>query len=236
MNCPDPYIQSVTISIPSNIVYDDRKTLSNLFNTNQWGDYCKYGDISYLLINLYNSNIYGSIFNQITNFLSILCQQGILLSSFPDEGIRLHEIRLRFDISISGLIFCKTGYFNKVDKTTYRSNDYRQKKDKNGWSKGIQQSFLTVTHYENIGSTVVFAFSGKYIKHIPIELLTLSYRKIIDNLCYLASIYLTQATDPNGFKIARGYLQFSNPYFQRILNNANWFSPNFNKRYYKQIL
>jgi len=236
MNCPDPYIQSVTISTPSDMVYYDRTTLSNLFIQNQWGDYYKYGNNSYLLINMYDFNLYGSIFNQITQFLSFLCHQGFLLLSFPDDGIKLYEIKLRFDIPIPGLIFCKTGYFNKVNDNTYRSNDYRQKKDKNDWSKGIQQSFLTVTQYENIGSTVIFTFSGKYIRRIPFELLTLGYKEVIDHLCYLAGIYLTQATNPNGFKISRGYLQLSNPYFQRLLNDANWFSSNFSKRYYKKSL
>jgi len=236
MNCPDPYIQSITISIPSEMIYYDRRTLSNHFKINQWGDYCKYGNNSYLLINPNSLNLSGSILDQIAHFFSILNNHGILSSSFSYDEIKLHEIKLRFDISIPGLIFCKTGNFYKVNENTYRSNDYYQKKDKNGWSKGIQQSFLTVTQYENVGSSVVFAFSGKFIRRIPFKLLALSYKEIIDHLCHLAGIYLTQATDPNSFKISRGYLQFSNHYFQRLIKDANWFSPSFSKRYYKQNL
>jgi CxxC motif-containing protein len=142
---------------------------------------------------------------------------------------------MRFDIDIPGCIFCKTGCFLKVDENTYRSNDYRKKKEinNNNWSKGIQQSFVTVTQYENFESSVLFTFSGKYAKHIPFEFITLSYEELINNLCSLASIYLTQATNPEGLKISRGYVPFYNEYFQKIITNANWFSPNFTKKYYK---
>jgi len=149
---------------------------------------------------------------------------------------------MRFDIEIPGCVFCKTGYFLKVDKSTYRSNDTRKilrinkrPKDRqlNKSSKGRQQSLLTVTQYENLESTVIFTFSGKYVKHIPFEFINSNYEELINDLCSLASIYLTQATNPEGFKIARGYFPFCNEYFQKVITDANWFSPKFSRRYYK---
>ncbi|MDR0287793.1 MAG: hypothetical protein LBI03_08860 [Clostridiales bacterium] len=219
----NPYIQSITIGIPSDMVHSNRAYLSNLFKENQWGNYYKYGNYSYFLINSYSFNPFDSIFNQITPIFNILKYYGILSLYFLYDKMKLHEIKLRFDIPVPGLIFCKTGYFNKVDDNTYRSNDYRQKKDQNDWSKGIQQSFLTVTQYEDAGSTVLFTFSGKYIRRIPFQFITISYQEIVDHLCSLASIYLTQVTNPDGFKISEGYLLLSNQYFQRVINDANWF-------------
>ena len=227
----NPYIQSITISIPSDMVSDSRSHLSSLFKANYWGNYFKYGNTSLILINLYTS---CPIFTQINQFIAFLKRDGILSMSLSFNQIKIHEIKMRFDIEIPGCIFCKTGYFLKVDKNTYRSNDTRKIiRKKDNWSKGRQQSFLTVTQYEDHRSTIIFTFSGKYAKNIPFEFLNSTYEELINNLCSLAGIYLTQATNPEGFKISRGYLPFCNEYFQKIITDANWFAPKFSRRYYK---
>lgn len=231
----NPTIQSITISIPSDMIYYSRSCLSKLFRANQWGDYFKYGNTSLLLINLNNFTPFGSIFDKVAQFIFFLKSNNIMSLFFPFDKINIFEIKLQFDILIPGCIFCKTGYFNKVAEDTYMSGDYWQNKgiNKDKPSKGRQYSFLTVTQYENIGSSVLFTFSGRYVKHIPFNFITLNYNEMIDHLCSLASVYLTHATAPNGFVISRGYFPFVNKHFQKVLNDANWFSPNFSKKYYK---
>jgi len=75
----NPYIQSITISIPSDMVSDSRSHLSSLFKANYWGNYFKYGNTSLILINLYTS--YSSIFSQINQFIAFLKRNDILSMS-----------------------------------------------------------------------------------------------------------------------------------------------------------
>jgi len=137
--------------------------------------------------------------------------------------VRIHEINLLFDIPIPNAIFCKTDGFRKINANTYRSIDYHQYKRNNEESKGIQQSFLTINHNE-YGSSVKLSFSGRYCEHIPLNSLMLNFDTFIDRLMSLGSIYLTQATNPDSFIIARGYVPFLPKQFNSMLNNANWFN------------
>ncbi|MDR1224619.1 MAG: hypothetical protein LBL07_17335 [Tannerella sp.] len=154
--------------------------------------------------------------------------------------LRVHEIKLRFDIAIPGSIFCKTGGFLKVNNNTYRSNDTRKFKRRarastkyesyeEMESKGRQQSFVTVIQYEE-GSSVIFSFSGKYREHIPFNYFTLPNNDLIQRLCSFAGIYLTHATNPGNFKVSWGYVPMFPKEFQSILKEANWFNGGFRKR------
>ena len=232
----DPYIQSITISFPSCFVNGERSYLSSLFKNNKWGNYFKYGNFSYILIDSKIFTQSNNILSKITPFLHYLQRSGIISPEFTLDNAKIHEIKLRFDIDIPGCVFCGTGYFLKVDNITYRSNDTRQKirknKDpnKNDWSKGRQQSFLTVKQYNKKGSSVILTFSGKYAKQIPTSYLYLDNNDLIDKLCSLGSVYLTQATNPQGFKIARGYVSLLHGRFHQMLKDANWFKDNFKQR------
>jgi hypothetical protein len=148
--------------------------------------------------------------------------------------VNIHEIKLRFDIDIPGAIFCRTGKFLKVRNNIYRSDDTRKYLRKSGYndekeSKGRQRSFVTVIQRET-DSSVILSFSGKYRAHISPGLLYLGNDELIQRLCSLGSIYLTQATDPETFKIARGYVPYLPVRFHSMLNNANWFNGSFRRR------
>jgi hypothetical protein len=157
------------------------------------------------------------------------------------DQLRVHEIKLRFDIAIPGSIFCKTGRFLKVNENTYRSDDTRKYKrrartpqkyesHKKMKSKGRQQSFVTVIQYRE-SSSVIFSFSGKYRAHIPFNYLSLSNNDLIQRLCSFAGVYLTRATNPGSFKVAPGYVPMFPKEFQSILKEANWSNGGFRKRY-----
>jgi hypothetical protein len=222
------------------MVYGSREYLSGLFKNNNWGNYFKYGDYSLIMIDLrYSLQFYFSVISFITAFLYFLQMNGILSPQLSYHNIWIHEINMCFDIDFPETVFCNTNYFYKVNETTYRSNDTRQYKrkskdpEKEDWSKGRQRSFVTVEQYGEWGSRIIFTFSGKYIKHIPINYLYLDNDALIENLCSLGVIYITQATNPDGLKIARGYLPFLPQRLQTVLKDANWFNGNFSKRYFK---
>jgi hypothetical protein len=164
---------------------------------------------------------------QIVPFLCYLRNCGILSLVLALPHINLYEIKLRFDIEIPGGIFCKTSGFRKVNDVTYLSSDYRKKMREEG-SKGIQHSFITVIQYEQ-GSTIILSFSGKYIEHISLQFLLIPYNDLIQRLCSFGSIYLTHATNPGEFKIARGYVPFLSGEFKSMLRNANWFNNKYKK-------
>jgi hypothetical protein len=129
-------------------------------------------------------------------------------------------------------IFCHTSGFRKINETKYQSNDYHQYRrlnDSFSESKGIQQSFVTVEHYDH-GSSVVLSFSGRYREHIPFFSLNTPFYSFITKLLSLGSIYLTQTVNPENFKIAKGYVPFLPMEFRFMLNNANWFNGNYRRR------
>jgi hypothetical protein len=202
------------------MVFGIAKYLNSLFKEQEWGIYLKYGDTSLILIKINDFTAYCPIWNKIAEFFSMLQYRRI--------------------ISPPGIIFCKTGRFLKVNKTTYRSDDTRKLKRKiripqneedygRLESKGRQQSFVTVIQYEE-GSSVILSFSGKYREHILLDFLMLHNNDLIQRLCSLASVYLTHATSPEVFKIAPGYIPFLPLEFQSMLKEANWFDENFSKK------
>jgi hypothetical protein len=230
----DPYIQSVTLNIPSYMVSGRPKDLKALFKTHHWGNYFQYGYSSLVMIDLRYFCPSFSIFNQIILFLNFLKDNGILSPLLDVAHLKLHEIKLRFDIDILNGIFCETGKFLKVDDVTYRSDDTKKIMRKNPynnnlWSKGRQMSFVNVVQHDN-GSSVIFSFSGKYRKHIPFDFLKLNNNDLIQRLCSIGSIYLTQSTDPDSFRIARGYKILFPQQFQNMLNDANWGEDNFRRK------
>jgi hypothetical protein len=211
------------------------KDLKSLFKRQHWGNYFQYGYHSLVMIDLRYFTPSYSVLGQISPFLGFLQGRGILSPLLTVNHLKIHEIKLRFDIDIPGGIFCKTGEFLKVDDVTYRSDDTRKitrKKpysDNREWSKGRQMSFVNVIQHNN-GSSVIFSFSGKYRKHISFEFLMLNKNELIQRLCSIGSIYLTHATNPESFQIARGYKMFFPQEFQKMLNDANWDEDNFRRK------
>jgi hypothetical protein len=230
-----PYIQSVTLNVPSDMVSGRPKDLKALFKTQCWGNYFQYGYYSLIMIDLRYFNPSYSIFNQITPFFGSLQSQGILSPHLNVNHLKLHEIKLRFDLDIAGGIFCKTGEFLKVDNATYRSNDAKKITRKSPydnnqeWSKGRQISFVTVVQHDD-SSSVILSFSGKYRKHISLDILNLEDDELIRRLCSIGSIYLSHAANPESFKVARGYKMFFPQEFQKMLNDANWDEDKFKRK------
>jgi hypothetical protein len=158
---------------------------------------------------------------------------GILSAELTLNAIKVHEVKLRFEINFPNVIFCKTGRFLKDAKTnTYYSDDNRQKmrKTKDRFSgeggcllesKGRQFSFLSVSQYEG-GCSVTLNFSGNYIKNIELAHLTWGNEKLIDWLCALGGIYLPKVTDTAVFRISLGFLPFIPVKLQTLLSYANF--------------
>jgi hypothetical protein len=158
---------------------------------------------------------------------------GILSPELTLNFIKLHEIKLCFEIDFPNVIFCKIERFWKDTKTNmYYSKDYKQKKRKikdslsaEGdyllESKGRQYSFLSVSQYEG-GCSVILNFSGKYLKNIELAYLTWSNEELIDWLCALGSIYLPKVTDTTVFRISLGFLPFIPVKLQTLLSYANF--------------
>jgi hypothetical protein len=146
-----------------------------------------------------------------------------------DEEVKLHEIELEFDLPYPGLLFCTMEGFRKVDENTFCSLDYNpnKRKDSSRGSKGKQRSFITVSNYD-FGSKLLLCFSRKYKLHISIDDLKKSGQELIGYLQNLGSIYLTHATTPKSFIVAKGYIPFieksTQAPFLDMLNKANWFS------------
>jgi hypothetical protein len=217
------------------MVYGNAKQLNQYCKTQNWGTYLQHGNSSLFFINTGGFSPDFPLWTHLTSFLSMLQTMGIISSGLDMRyQVTIHEIKLRFDIEIPGAIFCKTGRFLKLSDTVYRSDDTRKYLRKSGYydekeSKGIQQSFVTVIQRRE-DSSVILAFSGKYRKHISPEFLCLSNEELIHCLCKLGSVYLTQATDPEAFIIARGYVKYLPVRFRSLLKDANWYDGNFSRR------
>ena len=226
----NPYIQSITLSLPAYMVNGDSRSLREYFKSNNFGRYYKYCNTSLFLIELisYDENYKYSIWSLVYQYLSTLKNDCVLSPEFSIEKVGIHEIRLRFDIPIPNAIFCNTEGFIKSNENTYHSRDYYVFLRKNK-SKGIQQSFLTVNHF-NFGSSVLMVFSKKYLKYFINDLLKYGFTEFKEILLSFGSIYITQATNPNYFRIANGYVPFLPKPFYSILSNANWF----NGKYYRR--
>jgi hypothetical protein len=229
-----PYIQSIIISLPVSMVNGETRNLRAYFKSQGSIRYYRYGDTALIEINTseFDPMRSCSLLELIMQHFLMLKSYNIISPGLEISNLRIHEIKLRFDISIPQAIFCHTSGFRKINEKKYRSNDYRQYKRQNdsfSESKGIQQSFVTVEHHDN-GSSVVFSFSGRYREHIPFYSLNTPFYSFITHLLSLGSIYLTQIVNPENFKIAKGYVPFLPKEFYHMLNNANWFNENFRRR------
>jgi hypothetical protein len=230
----DTYIQSITLSIPSQYVNWPAKPLFELFQYWRCGTYRQYGHTSLFMIYTWNINKIYPILMYVENYFYMLRSKGILSSYLLYKDIKLHEIKLKFDIFIPNAIFCKVGRFIKdATKNTYYSDDYKQIIRKLRMasfndeyiekyeSKGCNYSFLSVIQHV-IGCSVVFNFSGKYIKYIGLNHLFLPLNDLLNWLCTLCSEYLNKVTDLESFKVSMGLFPFFPKHFQDILTNANF--------------
>jgi hypothetical protein len=212
----------------------ETKLLRDYFSSQFPGRYYRYGSTSLIEINTAGFAFADSdsIWKIIVYYLSTLQNYDILSLELQPQHLRIHEIKMRFDIPIPEAIFCKTAGFRKIDESTYRSIDYRQNRRYNDFtseSKGIQQSFLTVIQNHD-SSSVILAFSGRYREYLSPDCLKLRYDTLIERLIAIGSIYLTQATNPAFFKVARGYEPFLPAQFHSMLTSANWFNGNYKRR------
>jgi hypothetical protein len=196
---------------------------------NNFGNYHYYGYLALFEINTSVFNISISVWDNILLFLENLKLERIVSPSLPIELIRLNEIQLCFEIPVPGAIFCNTHGFRKVGNV-FRSTDYhkflRNKGLENEMSKGIQRSFISVQQFE-CGSNVILTYSGKYRRHISIDLLKLNPVILIKHLISMGSVYLTRATNPECLKISEGAIRYLPPDFQELLNGANWYKKPF---------
>jgi hypothetical protein len=229
MSCP--YIQSLIVSFPACMVYGETKYLRAYFKSQNLGQYFRYGDTALISIEIANFN-YTSLWELIRQLFLILQNQHIISLELTVQLLKIHEIKLRFDIPIPGAIFCRTSGFRKINENIYCSNEYHQnirRKEFYSESKGIQRSFITVINYD-WGSSVILSFSGRYREHVSMDFLLLGYNAFTERLVAFGSVYLTQATRPNDFRISRGYVPFLPDSFHSLLNNANWFNNDFRRK------
>lgn len=223
------YIQSVTITIPHSYITQNNITVKNFVTSNKLGNYIYYGCFAIFNINIGVSISHNSVWDNILSFLDNLKYNAMVYPFLPVELIRLKEIKLCFDIPVPGSIFCSTHGFRKVGNI-FRSNDYRQsirnKGRENAMSKGIQSSFVSVYQYEN-GSRIILNYSGKYKRYISIDFLYFNPLILVKHLISMGSVYLTQAVNPDHFRIAEGAVKYLPLDFQDLLNGANWYKTPF---------
>jgi hypothetical protein len=223
------YIPSVTITVPRLYVSKCNTGVKYFIVSNNLGNYFYYGRFALFKINMgvFDNSI--PVWDNIWLFLNYLRYQTIVSPLLPDESIRLDEIRLCFEIPVPGAIFCNTRRFRKIGNI-FKSTDYHQflrnKGLKNAMSKGIQRSFISVHQFE-CGSNVILTYSGKYRRHISIDLLKLNPVILIKHLISMGSVYLTRATNPECLKISEGAIRYLPPDFQELLNGANWYKKPF---------
>jgi hypothetical protein len=219
------YIRSVVITIPRLCVNENNPEVKNFIVTNGLGNYLYYGHLALFEINtgVFNNSI--SVWDNILLFLNNLKYAMIVSSSLPIELVKLNEIQLCFEIPVPGAIFCSTQGFRKVGNI-FRSTDYHQfsrnKGLENEMSKGIQRSFISVHRFPH-GNRVILTYSGKYKKHISIDLLKLYPERLIKHLISMGSVYLTQASNPEHLKVSEGAIRYLPLDFQELLNGANWY-------------
>ncbi|MDR3058222.1 MAG: hypothetical protein LBU84_08795 [Prevotella sp.] len=100
-----------------------------------------------------------------------------------------------------------------------------------GIKKGKQRALIKVVN-NDCSYKVLLSFSGKYKKHLKPTSVFLSEKEIdvIIKLIKLGGIYLTHATTPAHFIVARGLKHYLPHDFLALLNIAGWFSQDFKKR------
>jgi hypothetical protein len=223
------YIQSVTITIPRFYISQNNITVKNFIASNKLGNYIYYGHFAIFNINIGISISHNSVWDNILSFLDNLRCNTMVSPLLPVELIKLKEIKLCFEIPVPGAIFCSTRGFRKVGNI-FRSNDYRQfirnKGLENEMSKGIQSSFVSVYQCKN-GSRVILNYSGKYKRYISIGFLYLNPLILVKHLISIGGVYLTQAVNPEHFRIAEGTVKYLPLDFQDLLNGANWYKTPF---------
>jgi hypothetical protein len=219
----------VSILLDSKYVNGITSILRDLFKQNHLGRYYRYSAVSIIK---YEADFFVdsvTIWTALLNRISDLKKRGIISIHMKDEDIKLHEIELEFDLPYPGLVFCEMEGFRKVNEDTFCSLDYNpnKRKDPSRGSKGMQRSFITVSNHD-FGLKLLLCFSRKYKLHISIDDLMKSKQDLLEYLQNFASIYLTQATTPKYFSVAKGYIPFieksTQTSFLDMLNKANWFS------------
>ena len=235
MSNENAIIQSISITLPDNLIQRETKELRNAFKAEALGRFFKYGNTVICQIFTDRFNPVVSMKQNINDYILFLYDNNYI-AGIPRMGqIGLHEIQLRFDIDMPEAIFCRPGGFWESEPTEYRvfhSNDYRQmRRETFGGteSKGRQRSFITV-EICRMSSRVFLFFSGKYLDKIPLDILDYTVYEMKDRLLTIGSIYLTQATNPEDFKISKGSELFLPNDFRTLLENANWLNRRYQRR------
>jgi hypothetical protein len=230
-----PYlsIPTIAVSFPADAVCGETRRLRFFFRKNNIGKYFRYGNTAIIMIATNHFDGMIPVWEQVLQHFRMLQEKGVLSENLGPEQLKIHEIKLKLEFSISGLFFCKTEGFRQINGTTYKSTDYRKYIRECGEfreSKGIQASFLTVEQHKS-HCALIFTFSGRYREHITPEFLNTSIEFVILRLLRLVSIYLTQVTSPEYFEIFESYLPFLPESFKSVFANAGWFNDGYKKKY-----
>jgi hypothetical protein len=227
-------IQSISISFPTSTTIGDAVSIRKYLKDNNLGRYFRYDETSIIMLeNIVSWNKLVSVWKIIADYFLYLRELHVITACLRMEHLRVHEIKLCLVISIPDVVFCHTSGFHMTNNNVFRSNDYRQYKRGNDFwqeSKGIQQSFITAIPSDT-GVSLVFNFSGKYRAPITPCFMDGNYQTVINRLVTIGGVYLTQATCPEYFDVAKGYVPFLPEPFRTMLSNANWFDGNFKKKY-----
>jgi len=227
VNCCE--IESVEISFPSQYVIGVTNDLRHYFRTKKIGKYLKFVQTSIIKYGSEFFNDSETIGDTIQNLLTGLQDSNIVRLDFNMKEIRLHKITLQFSLPYPELIFCDMRGFRKQGRTsnTFASLDFKQNsrpKKKDG-SKGKQYSFIQVINTQDM-ALVKLCFSRRYINHIAMSNLFMDTENLIQYLLKLGSVYITQVTCPEYFRVTEGYFPYFLPehkIFIVFLNSACWF-------------
>lgn len=230
-NCCE--IESVEIAFPSQYVIGVTNDLRHYFRAKNIGKYLKFVQTSTINYGKEFFNDSETIGDTIQNLLTGLKNNHIIQIGLNMNEIRLHKITLQFSLPYQKLIFCDMRGFRKINKNTYASLDYRQniRPNKKRGSKGKQYSFIHVINHQD-KVLLKLCFSRKYIQHITISNLFMDTGNLIQYLLKLGSVYITQATCPEYFRVTEGYFPYFLPEHQSFidfLHSACWFD-SFNRR------
>jgi hypothetical protein len=227
----EPYIKTVGIAFPAKYVNTDTYWTRQYFKSNfPFIRYFHYGTHSQVIFDGRGFNPFFSIWAQIAYVIINLQALGIISYSLQTEHTKIYEIKIGYTIPMPQLFFCRHPEFSVVNKRFYRSAlDYDKNTKSNGKSRHIQYSFINLTNYKT-KTDLLFHFSGKYVKQMPLMILDCNSYFLLQKLLHIGSVFLSQATTPEAFNLSIGYSIALPHGLQSMLTEANWYNGKFRKR------
>ncbi|GHV83692.1 hypothetical protein AGMMS50212_10320 [Spirochaetia bacterium] len=220
---PQLYIHSIALSF-------NKVFINNLHSAHRLAEIYPayrllyYGDRGILLVNGNVINTVEPVIHQVYWILTGLVKMGILNGDIRLYHLTLHELELKYCFSYSQPFFCSPNGFSKVNNR-WLSNDYCRIYRSNGELKGAQKSFICAElfHREN-RANLIFNLSGRKRQYLSLQILGYTIPHLFIQLIPLLSCYLTQAANPDDFRIETEYLYYMRPEFRQIFENAGWFT------------